>query len=119
MAIGMSAEEFWHGDFRLAGAYRKAEEIRRENRYAAEWRAGVYTFEALLTASPAFRELTRGLDHEYPERPIFSTVPGKTRGKTEEERQEERMWAIAEHIAAMAENANARLAERLASENGE
>lgn len=118
MSVGMSADEFWHGDFRLARAYREADRIRRENRYAAEWRAGVYTFEALLTASPAFRELSKGIEHEYPSAPIFSTVPRK-RGKTEEERQERRMMEMMEAFKAMAEDANARLAARRASENGD
>lgn len=67
----MSNEEFWHGNVKLAKAYREAAKINRENRYFAEWRIGLYVTEALLTASPAFRELSPGIKHEYPTRPFF------------------------------------------------
>ena len=110
LAIGMSSEEFWHGDPRLARAYREAERIRRDNRYLAEWRYGVYVYEALLTASPAFREISKGVKHEYPKEPLFSATPPK------EMSQEEKDKALMEKnkavFMAMAEKLNAEFAER-------
>ncbi|MEC4272963.1 hypothetical protein VJ923_07315 [Adlercreutzia sp. R25] len=115
----MSAEEFWHGDFRLAGAYREADRIRRDNRYAAEWRAGVYMFEALLTASPAFRELSGGIDHEYPPEPIFSAMTAAEREAREAADEERRAEEMIERFKRMALEANARLAERESAGDGE
>ena len=112
----MSSEEFWHGDPKLAIAYREAERIKRDNRYLAEWRAGVYVFEALLTASPAFREISKGIDHQYPTKPIFSATPEKE--MTEEDREKAQMEKNKAAFMAMAEKLNAELAERKA-EQGE
>lgn len=112
----MSSEEFWHGKPKLAVAYREAERIKRENRYFEEWRAGVYVYEALLTASPAFREVSKGIDHQYPTRPIFSSAPEKE--MTEEEKNKAQMEKNKAAFMAMAEKLNAELAERQA-EQGE
>lgn len=67
----MSAEEFWHGDPNLAIAYREAEKIRRDNRDLSQWQQGRYVFEALLAASPAFREISKGINHPYPPKPLM------------------------------------------------
>ena len=110
----MSSEEFWHGNPKLAIAYREAERIKRDNRYLAEWRAGVYTFEALLTASPAFREISKGIDHQYPTKPIFSTTPAKE--PSEEDKRREQMEKNKAAFMAMAEKFNAEFAERRAAQ---
>lgn len=81
----MSAEEFWHGEPRLAVAYRESFKIRRENVLQAEWRAGRYAFEALLAASPAFREFSKGIEHDYPSEPLFTT--SETQQQVEEMRE--------------------------------
>ena len=62
----MPAEEFWHGEPRLAIAYREAEKIKRENRYVSEWRAGYYVLRAVAA--------NLSEKAEYPEEPLFSTV---------------------------------------------
>lgn len=80
----MSAEEFWHGDPRLAVAYRDAEQIRRDNRDTNQWLQGRYVYEALLAASPAFREISKGINHPYPPKPLMFD---ETAGMTEEEKQ--------------------------------
>lgn len=43
----MSADEFWHGPYDLAVAYRKAYRIKRDMEGAAEWRLGIYFRQAL------------------------------------------------------------------------
>lgn len=110
----MSSEEFWHGDPKVAVAYREAEKIKRDNRYLAEWRAGVYFFEALLTASPAFREISKGIDHQYPTKPIFSAVPEKE--MSEEDKRKAQMEKNKAAFMAMAEKFNAEFAERQAAQ---
>lgn len=89
LAIGMSAEEFWHGDVRLAESYREAMKIRRDNKLYDEWRQGVYVLEALVTASPAFREFGKGVEHDYPSEPIFSSP--ERRKEIEEEKEKVQM----------------------------
>ena len=110
----MSSEEFWHGQPKLATAYREAERIRRDNRYLSEWRAGVYVYEALLTASPAFREISKGINHDYPQKPLFSSVPEK--GPSEEDKMKDQMEKNKAAFMAMAEKLNAELAERQAAQ---
>ena len=108
LAIGMSSEEFWHGNPKLAVAYREAERIRRDNRYLAEWRAGVYVFEALLSASPAFREISKGVEHSYPKEPLFSTT---AKAVSEEDREKAEMERKKDAFMAMVAKVNAKFAQ--------
>lgn len=106
LAIGMSAEEFWHGDLRLCKAYREAYSITLENKYVSEWRSGVYALEALLSAANAYRELQKTEDHPYPERPLFSTERDKE--MAEEREAKARMERNRAVLAAFAVKFNAR-----------
>lgn len=98
--MGMSAEEFWHGDLRLCEAYRKAARIRRSNALEAEWRAGVYVFEALVSASNAYREFGKGVEHEYPQAPVFTLRGTAEEDAAADKRHMERMRARVETFAA-------------------
>ena len=112
----MSSEEFWHGEPKLAEAYRKAYRVRLDNRMWAEWRAGWYVREALLSASPAFRELSKGIDHDYPETPLGWESPEEA----EERKRRERMERNIQLFQQMAARANEKLAEaRLQDDAGE
>lgn len=86
LAIGMTAEEFWHGDLRLCKAYREAYAVKVENKYVSEWRMGVYVFEALKSAANAYREFGKVEDHPFPDKPIFSTERSKEIIKEQEEK---------------------------------
>ena len=55
MSIGMSYDDFWNGDVCMAGAYRKARELRDRQRNQELWMQGMYIYEALCDASPLFR----------------------------------------------------------------
>lgn len=105
----MSAQEFWHGNPRLAIAYRDAAKIKRQNKYQDEWRAGYYFYEALLTASPAFREISKGIRHAYPEKPVF-TVDSLS-GLTQEERDRQEMEKNRTNFLAMMEKFNQKFEE--------
>ena len=107
-AIGMSSEEFWHGHPRLAESYREAERIRRDNRAWAEWRAGIYAYQALLTASPAFRDFGKGIEHEYPKQPITLASPEER--LSEEDKARMRMEENKAAFMAMANKFNAKFA---------
>lgn len=83
LSIGMSAKEFWEEDPELAVAYRKADELKRENMNLSAWLNGLYTYRALLCASPVFHDFAKGDVKPLPyEEPIPIT-------KTAQERKEE------------------------------
>lgn len=86
LAMGMSNDEFWHGDAKLAIAYREADEIRRDNQLYAEMRAGRYVYEALLAASPAFREWSKGIEYEYPTEPVYMLSKGSNERLIQQEK---------------------------------
>lgn len=78
LAMGMSYDEYWYGDFELTRYYRKAYELKLERQYYDEWRQGIYVLEALLAASPAYREMGKGIEHEYPKQPLFGKLAKNT-----------------------------------------
>lgn len=98
--MGMTADEFWHGEPKLAVAYREAEKIRRERRYAEEWRAGVYVYKAVAACLSE--------EVEYPSEPLFSSM------LDDEERREKREQAAMERqvaqFGALAASVNERFA---------
>ena len=98
--MGMSAEEFWHGEPRLAASYREAERIRRDNRSLAEWREGVYVYRAVVAALSGKEEA------RYPQEPLFA--PG---GQASEEREKARMDDMLARFEARAAGINAKLAQ--------
>lgn len=111
----MSAEEFWHGPFDLARAYRKAWRIRREverdEAFAAEWRQGMYTLEALGVAlAHAFG---KGSGVDYPDAPLFSSE--KMREMAEEQREKREM----ERVRAMLQAKMAAYNKRFEGQQGE
>lgn len=55
MSIGMTYDEFWYKDVKLAEYYRKAEELRVQRKNQEAWLQGMYIYEALCDASPLFR----------------------------------------------------------------
>lgn len=52
MAIGMTYDQFWHGDPALARYYRKAEEIKETKANQELWLQGLYIYHALCDVSP-------------------------------------------------------------------
>lgn len=104
----MSADEFWHGRFRMAEAYREAARIETERRLHQEWRIGVYVREALIDASRFFREWTKGTSYRYPDKPLFgesASEGGDEHGAMEAMERNKR------NFMAMMAQANARLGE--------
>lgn len=89
MAIGMSYDEFWHGDPYLAVYYREAHELKRDEENQKQWWNGLYTYIAVSTAlSNIHFDGKRHKVNEYLHEPL------RIRPKTEEELEEERRKAI-------------------------
>ena len=90
--MGMSAEEYWHGDPELAVGYRQAWKMRMQSAYLAEWRQGRYVLEALGAVLAK--------DHQYPEEPLFSVESPE---EAEARRSEKGMLRIKEAFLARVE----------------
>lgn len=82
--MGMSAEEFWHGELNLVKSYRKAYELKQEIKDYELWKQGMYVYEAILDASPILHAFAKKgtKPRPYPEKPY-----GLKNEETEEEKQ--------------------------------
>lgn len=72
LAIGMTYDEYWHGCPSLARAYRKAWEMKRDQRNWELWLQGAYVYDALLKAAPVLRaSFSKGKVEpgKYPDQP--------------------------------------------------
>lgn len=69
MSIGMTPEEYWHGEVDLPVYYRKADLMRRSQRNREMWMQGRYIFDAIVCAfsKEASQVYETGyLDEPYP-----------------------------------------------------
>lgn len=69
LAMGMTPEEYWHGEADLPVHYRKAETIKRSKKNRELWLQGRYFYDAIVCAfsADAARENQSGyLDEPYP-----------------------------------------------------
>ena len=70
LAMGMSYEEYWHGDANLPKDYVKANLLKRSQRNEEMWRQGLYIYNAMAAVSPLFRDWPKAKPQEYMEYPI-------------------------------------------------
>lgn len=59
MSIGMTFDEFWHGDVTMVRAYRKADEMRKRRQNESLWLQGMYIYEALCDVAPIFHAFAK------------------------------------------------------------
>lgn len=52
MALGMTYEQYWYGDVRMTAAFRKADEIRKEQADRDMWAQGMYIYDAISRLFP-------------------------------------------------------------------
>lgn len=95
LAIGMSSTEFWDGEPWLVGVYRKAHELRTQQRNQEMWVQGIYNFRAFRSVIETF---TYGMGggkgskpSEYPKEPIPFTE-GEQKAATERNKQRTLAW---------------------------
>ena len=69
--MGMSTHEFWDEDVTLTRAYRKAYELKQEQRNSELWLQGLYVYEAILDASPILQAFAKSgtRPRKYTEKP--------------------------------------------------
>lgn len=91
MSIGMTYDEFWHGEPSMVRAYRKAWEIKKHNEEYDRWRLGYYVYTSLLCVAPVLRAFTKGdvKPGNYPNQPFPLTE--KEAQEREEQEHTERM----------------------------
>lgn len=59
MSIGMTFDEFWHGDVTMVRAYRKADEMKKRRQNESLWLQGMYIYEALCDVAPIFHAFAK------------------------------------------------------------
>lgn len=82
--MGMSSEEFWHGELRLAQSYREAYQLKQEIKDYELWRQGMYIYEAILDASPILHAFAK---KGTKPRPYTDKPYGVKKKETKQERQ--------------------------------
>lgn len=68
--MGMTADEYWNGDYELLPCYRKAAKEKLKNDNYMAWLQGLYVYEAMICVAPTFNSLKPTKPHDYRERPI-------------------------------------------------
>lgn len=80
MSIGMSYDEYWHGDNYAYKYYLKAYQlkIKQENEYIDYkcWLTGLYTYEAICDCSPILHDFAKKGTKpiKYLDKPLFISV---------------------------------------------
>ena len=95
MAIGMTYEQYWYGDPLLVRAFYQADRLRRDRQDEAAWLTGLYVLNALnATVGNMFRKSGQA-PAEYPEEPFSMKKIHEKRELTEQEKEQEAVWAEA------------------------
>lgn len=71
LSIGMTYEQFWEQDVNLVKAYRKAWEMKQDQKNHELWLQGLYIYEAVCAASPIFNAFAKKgtKPHPYRDKP--------------------------------------------------
>lgn len=59
ISIGMTYEQYWHGDVLAIRAYREAERIRQERVNGESWLLGMYVYDAICRLSPVLHAFAK------------------------------------------------------------
>lgn len=87
LSIGMTYDQFWHGDVWLAKVYRDAQEIREQRENIAAWRSGIYMVSA-LNATVGNMFMKKGSKPaKYMSRPLPLTYKDKKAQELEQQRE--------------------------------
>lgn len=101
MSMGMSWDEFWHGDPQMAAAFREADRIASRRRDQELWLQGRYVYDAMLAAAPLYQTFARShRPRNYDEKPYTQMAEDAEREKELESRLANGK-ALAERLAGM------------------
>lgn len=83
MSLGMTYEQYWHGDASMTAMFRKAHELKQEADNQRLWLQGAYFYEALCCVAPALRMIK-------PQKPTpYRSEPFPQTGKSEPPKRKE------------------------------
>lgn len=118
LSIGMSWEQFWHGDVEIARFYRQAHEMRLRERNFEMWMQGRYIYEAIGDMVPVLHAFAKEgtTPVPYPKEP-YPLTQREQREREERERREkyERLKA---RVNQWADDANRKFAGKERMNNG-
>lgn len=99
--MGMSYRQFWEEDSTLVIAYRKAQELKNEQRNTEMWLQGLYIYEALCCVAPVMNAFakTGTRPRKYSEKPYI--FKGSVMEKREQEQKINRQMAKMEEYMAI------------------
>ena len=98
LSLGMSIEDYWHGDPCIFKAYREADTLRQERENQAAWLNGLYVYDALQSV---IGTLSWGLGGKKGQKPEpYTNYPYAF---TEREKQAERQRKIERTLKWIAE----------------
>lgn len=105
MAMGMSYDDFWHGDVRMAVAYRKAHRIKKQMKSAEQYMMGMYVYYAVCAAHPLYafkpHDPVHYLDEPFP-------IDDREVKEREERKEREHYLDMISRMEAFAESFNKR-----------
>lgn len=104
MSYGMTYEQFWDGDPKMAIAYRKAHELKKEIVNEQLWLQGAYIYDALQRIAPLFRVMSSDNPEPYLEKPYRLKPKTKQEIKAEQKKEMEDMQAYLEGFMAKQES---------------
>ena len=111
----MTYEQYWEQDSWLVKAYRKAQEIRRDEANFRAWLQGMYVYEAIADIAPILHAFAKKgtKARKYAEKPYEFKKPERgTTGKTDPEKRKADMIK-ARMLAAMQEHNKALAKKRI------
>lgn len=117
IVMGVSAEEYWNGDYSLLKYYRQAYQRKKEVENYYSWLQGLYIYDAIADCSPilrAFSKARRPLP--YPAKPY--DIAREITKREKEEKEREQMERIKAKTAAFASGWNKRRKEQKTVEGG-
>lgn len=102
IVMGVTADEYWNGDYTLLKYYRQAYREQREIDNYDAWLQGLYVYEAIVDCTPILRALSKEKKPiPYPLKPYEITKEIKERYKEKREREQmEKSKAKMESFAA-------------------
>lgn len=92
LAIGMSSHEFWEEDVDLVKWYRKAWELKQDQKNRELWLQGAYIYHALADVAPSFNSLHPKAPSPYMSKPLPITEKQIQEEETRREQQKMREY---------------------------
>ena len=114
----MPPEQYWDGDCRLVKCYRKANDLKRQNRNQELWLQGAYFYEALLDVAPILHALAKDGTKPIPYVSQPFPITAKEIAEAKRQKEKEAFEAMKARFAARAASINAQKAKKEVEQDG-